>query len=374
MTPPAKPRLLFLSYMASPHQVRLVDHLAEYLDVEFWFYEQIGVNRPAWWQIPLSKRCRVLPRVRFRRSQRYWAPGLRSQLERFAPDVLMLGGFLVPSNFVAYRWALARKKPVVFFTETFRTANGLRGPSPFFHAMELLYRRAAAVFASNEAAAAQVQTLMPSFARRTFVANYAADIDSYFQHPIRHGGAPCRYLFPNRLIPEYNPIGAIDAFARLLDRHPGSTLRLNAQGPLQGDCERRIAEIGIAENVDFIREITAWDEMPLVYRDADVLLFPALMSNGNFTIAESVASGMGIVVSDRIKGLEQLVKDGENGFVRPPTTEAFVEAAERYIQEPELFRIHADRGRSIVRPLTGAATAKLYARLITNEVLALQRS
>ena len=147
-------RLVFIGNMAAPHQVRFCQHLQTYFQTEFWFYEHIGADRPSWWKIDLPPECRVLGRPWLRRRQRYLTLRVISQLRRFNPDIIILGGFFIPSNYLAYQWGKRHGKTVIVFTETFRQDQGLRGESVGTRLVDWLYRDLNAVFACHVAAKA----------------------------------------------------------------------------------------------------------------------------------------------------------------------------------------------------------------------------
>jgi len=363
---PGTPRLkfVFLSYCASPHQVRLYGHLQRFFETEFWFYEHIPETRPGWWRIPLPDGCTVFDKVWFKKQARYVVPGLTRRLRQANPDVLMIGGFFLPSNYLAYRWAKRNSKRVIISTESFRTKSGLRGLSPLTRVVDYVYREVDAVLAHNEAAADQMRRVLPHLGSRTHFAQYPADIDGYFDHSERTPRSGYVYLFANRLIPEYNPLLAIEIFADIARRYPTSRLRLNRQGPLYPECVAAVERHGLACSVEFLADIRAWDEMPLVYRDADILLLPATFSNGNYTVLEAMASGMGIVVSDRVLWPTPLIRSGENGYVCEPEKGPFLSAVQAYIDHPEQFGCHARINREIARPLSCEGTARLYAKLV----------
>lgn len=122
-------KLGFISSIAAPHQVRFCDALQDYFDARFYFYEQPDRTRGSFWRVDLGERCKVLERVLFLKSgpfaERYLALGLTNQLERFDPDIVMLGGFSIPSNYLAYRWARRKGKKTIVFTERSRNASGV---------------------------------------------------------------------------------------------------------------------------------------------------------------------------------------------------------------------------------------------------------
>lgn len=363
-----KQRLLYLSSIAAPHQIKFCGALQAHFDAEFWFYESAARTRGAWWQIELGANCRILPNVRYATSgpfkSRYWARGLTEQLDQLDPDIVMLGGVSIPSNLVAYRWARRHGKKTIVFTERSRNRNGeLRKCSLSWRVLHWLYRHLDMVMVSAEDAVAQFRDEF-GFGDKVVAGRYASDLDDYFSHPLRQSKPAYTYLFANRMTEIYNPIGAIDIFAQLLSRYPGSRLVMNAAGELGEACRAHIAKLCIGDSVEFLTDLKSWGELSQVYARCDILLLPANFSNGNFTILEAMASGMGLVVSDRVLGIGKMIEDGKNGFNCEPTTEAFLNRIEFYIQQPELFKAHTAINRPLVEPLSTRGTAKFFASIL----------
>lgn len=363
-----KQKLLFLSSIAAPHQIKFCEALQAYFNAEFWFYETAARTRGNWWQIDMGVHCRILPDVTVPTSgpfeNRYWAHNLVQQLDLFDPDIVMLGGFSIPSNLIAYRWARSHGKKSIIFTERSRSSIGvLRKRSLAWRTLRWLYRDVDMVMVSADDAVAQFRDEL-GFGNKVVAGRYASDLDDYFRHALREAKPAYTYLFANRMTEIYNPIGAIDIFAQVLSRHPGSRLVMNAAGELGEACRTRISELGIGGAVEFLTNLKSWSELNHVYARCDILLLPASFSNGNFTILEAMASGMGLVVSDRVLGIGKMVVDTENGFSCEPTTEAFLERIERYIRQPELFTVHAEINRPLVEPLSAQGTAKFFSRIL----------
>ncbi len=361
-------KLVFISSVAVPQQVRFCNALQDFFDAHFWFYEYPDRTRGAWWRVDLGEHCKVLQRVLFPKSgpfaERYLALGLTDELERFDPDIVMLGGFSVPSNYLAYRWARRKGKKTIAFTERSRNAVGvLRKFGSVWRVLHWLYRNVDVVMVSANDAVAQFRDEF-GFGGRVVAGRYAADLDAYFDHSLRAAKPAYTYLFANRMTEIYNPIGAIEIFAAVLAKYPGSRLVMNAAGELGELCRARIAEMGLGEAVEFLTNLRSWSELHEVYARCDILILPANFSNGNFTILEAMASGMGVVISDRVLGIGKMVEHGRNGFNCQPTTEAFLEQIERYIHQPELFRVHAEINRPLIEPLSARGTAKFFASIL----------
>lgn len=361
-------KLVFISSVAVPHQVAFCNALQKYFDARSWFYEYPDRTRGAWWRVDLGRHCKVLERVVFRKAGRfegrYLALGLIRDLARSNPDVVMLGGFSIPSNYFAYCWARCKGKKTVVFTERSRDGAGvLRKRSLAWRWHRWLYRNVDVVMVSAEDAVAQFRDEF-RFGEKVVAGRYAADLHAYFEHPLRLSKTAYTYLFANRMTEIYNPQGAIEIFAAVRAKYPGSRLVMNAAGELGKECRAMIERLGISNDVEFLVHLQSWTELHTVYARCDILILPAHFSNGNFTVLEAMASGMGLVISDRVLGIGNMVKNGWNGFNCEPTTDAFLNRIERYVQEPELFRVHAEINRPLVEPLAAAGTAKLFADVL----------
>jgi glycosyltransferase involved in cell wall biosynthesis len=361
-------KLLFISSIATSQQVKFCEALQDYFDAEFWFYEYPDRTRGAWWRVDLGTHCKVLDRVMFATSgplsARYLPLDLASQMQRMNPDIVMLGGFSIPGNLLAHRWAKKRGKKTIVFTERSRDALGvLRKRGLTWRLLKWLYRKVDMVMVSADDAVEQFRDEF-RFGDKVVAGRYASDLDEYFGHSLRKAKPAYNYLFANRMTEIYNPVGAIDIFAQVLARHPGSRLVMNAAGELGNECRAHIAHLCIGQSVEFLTGLKTWNELNEVYARCDVLLLPAKFSNGNFTILEAMASGMGLVVSDRVLGIGKLVQDGYNGFSCAPTTDAFLNRIERYIQQPDLIRQHAEINRPLVQPLSARGTAEFFSKIL----------
>ena len=360
----AKQKLLYISSVAVPQQIKFCEALQEFFDAEFWFYESAARTRGSWWDIETGAHCKVLDHVSFRTSgrfqERYWAHGLSQQLDQFNPDIVMLGGFSIPGNWVAYQWAKRHDKKTIVFTERSRSASGvLRKRGLVWRLLRWLYRDVDMVMVCAEDVVPQFRDEL-GFGNKVVAGRYASDLDDYMLHPVRAAKSAYTYLFANRMTDIYNPMGVIDIFAQVLQRYPGSKLVMNAAGELGPACRSHIAELGLVDAVEFLTELKSWSDLSHVYARCDVLLLPAHFSNGNFTVFEAMASGMGLVISDQVLGVGQTVVDGVNGFVCEPSITSFLERIEHYVQNPALFKVHAETNRPLVEPLSARGTARFF--------------
>lgn len=360
-------KLVFISNIAAPYQVAFAPALNEYYETRFWFYDKIG-SRPVYWDVPLNAQCSVLDKVYFKGREKYMTFDLPRLLNDFDPDIVMLGGMAIPANYLAYRWARRHKKKVVIFTERFRNKEGqLRKKGIYMNTLRWLYRKADLIMVSDADIVSQFKDDL-EFKNKIVASRYPSDIDKYFQHPVRTLTGAATIIFPNRLTPIYNPLGALEIFKELLAEYPGIKLLMNDDGEQKQECLEYIAAHQLQASVTFLDDIKNWNDLDHIYKECDIMILPAKFSNGNFTIIEAMASGMGIVISDKVLGVGNMVENGKNGFKGTEDTATMKAAVKQYLDHPELLKEHMLINREMVKYLGAGGTARFYYELMNRHL------
>jgi glycosyltransferase involved in cell wall biosynthesis len=128
---------------------------------------------------------------------------------------------------------------------------------------------------------------------------------------------------------------ALRAFSLIRAAHPHARLSIAGSGPRRRDLERLCAELEIGAAVTFTGRLDN-ERMADLYRDADLLLNPALADNMPISLLEAMASGVPIV-STNVGGTPYLVEHGKTALlVEPRDPAAMVEAALRVVGDPAL--------------------------------------
>ncbi len=157
--------------------------------------------------------------------------------------------------------------------------------------------------------------------------------------------APFVVLFVGRLVAGKRPGDALSAVKRLHGSHPNSSLYFVGDGPLRPTLEASVAENGLTDAVSFLGQ-RAYDEMPQLYRSADVLVLPSRAEGLPRVVLESLATGTPVVTSD----LRQLVPITEKAgtAVSVGDTEGFAEALSELASDADRRNELGRRGRSLV--------------------------
>ncbi|MEW6273498.1 MAG: glycosyltransferase family 4 protein [Bacillota bacterium] len=172
---------------------------------------------------------------------------------------------------------------------------------------------------------------------------------------------------------------SVQALAQIRERFPDVLLVLAGTektvdwGSYQGEEVSRIknlvAELDLAGHVYI--EFFPWEKMPLVYRDAEICIYPSCFEEPfGLVMLEAMASAKPIVVS-RAGGMPEVVKDRVCGFVVPMNDPR--ELAGRCCQllaEPALARQMGETGRKIAqksypKELMAARTLHVYGDLLS---------
>ncbi|MCC7396081.1 MAG: glycosyltransferase family 4 protein [Planctomycetes bacterium] len=167
--------------------------------------------------------------------------------------------------------------------------------------------------------------------------------------PPAAGPGPLRLAYFGTVMPSKGLHVLLDALSRL----PRGTATLAIHGnvvPYHGDesyATRCFARLAPGAAVHYHGPY-GLDELPRLLAEIDVLAAPALWHEAfGLTVREALAASRPVLVS-RIGGLQDAVRDGEQGFVLPPgDVAAWAQAIERLAKD-----------RGLVRRLAAAAPAR----------------
>jgi glycosyltransferase involved in cell wall biosynthesis len=184
------------------------------------------------------------------------------------------------------------------------------------------------------------------------------DLDRFY--PSAELSLEPRIIIARNLEPIYDIATAIRAFARVCEVQPGARLLVAGTGPEEGALRRLAAELGVAQQVDFVGRLGR-DEMAQRLRESRVALNPSLADNMPNSVLEALASGVPVVSTD-VGGVPYIVQDGKTALLVPPgEPEAMAAAIVRLLGEPALAEGLRAAGIASVHGCTWAAAGPLWA-------------
>lgn len=129
--------------------------------------------------------------------------------------------------------------------------------------------------------------------------------------------------------------------------------------------ERYAAEHGLTERIHLLHKVT-YRDLPLLYARAEMMVYPSRYEGFGIPIIEALNAGVPVVAAtgsclEEAGGPDQL-------YVSPDDPAELARAAERILNDPELRRTLAERGRAYVErfrmEVVGPQMAALYERVL----------
>jgi glycosyltransferase involved in cell wall biosynthesis len=149
-----------------------------------------------------------------------------------------------------------------------------------------------------------------------------------------------------RMVPAKGYALLLDAWQEIAGKSGQGTLVLLGDGPLLRDLEGGIERRGLAGRVIFTglrRDISFW------LAHADAYVSSSLTEGMSNALLEAIASGLPVVAT-RVGGAEDVVTEGENGFlVAPGSARELAQALQRLLHDEGLRRAMGERARMRAR-------------------------
>lgn len=157
----------------------------------------------------------------------------------------------------------------------------------------------------------------------------------------------------------------LDAARAVIDRYPETVFVFLGAGELLAELQRQAAALGIESNVRF----AGWrPDVSLTMSAFDLFAFPSINEGMGKALVEAMAMEKPVVAS-RIGGITDLVNDGVNGFLVPPSDpEALADRILFLVESPDTGRRMAAKAAETAAAYSSAAMVRkieaLYADLL----------
>jgi len=248
-------------------------------------------------------------------------------LERIRPNQLVIPGYANPIALVIALWGCFRRVPRILMTES--TAidrrrhawkeklksvliNALYDGVSFGGKPQLRYLEQLRFPAAKTAPFYNV--VDNKFFSTSAECVRATRQPSDFSLPSRY------FLYVGRLAPEKNVATLLRAFAAY--RQAGGTfdLVLAGDGPLRDSLPALAHELAVDANCHFVGNKTSL-ELPPYYAFATAFVLPSTSEPWGLVVNEAMAAGLPVFISNRCGCAEDLVSEGENGYLFDPEKE-----------------------------------------------------
>jgi glycosyltransferase involved in cell wall biosynthesis len=208
--------------------------------------------------------------------------------------------------------------------------------------------RAAFVVCISEYTRSQLMAICPVETwKKLHVVHAGIPVDDFTARGKKPAEDRPRVLFVGRLVPQKGHAVLLDAVALLRARGIETELLLAGEGPTRGQLEARAALLGVAEQTCFLGAV-GQEEIRELYEEASVFCLPSFAEGLPTVLMEAMALELP-VVSTRINGVPELVRDRETGLlVTPGRADELADAIQLLLEDQAFARHLAAAGAAAV--------------------------
>ena len=170
------------------------------------------------------------------------------------------------------------------------------------------------------------------------------------------------FICSTRFVPKKNLEMFIKAYSSYLrsDIKNHWSLVILGDGSQRPKMETLVNQLGLTDKV-LMLGFKQYDELPLYYGLAKALVLPSTSEQWGLVVNEAMACGLPVLVSDRCGCVEDLVKNGENGFVFDPfDPNSMTQALIKITESEKLLKKMGSKSRKII----SAWCPKTFARQV----------
>jgi L-malate glycosyltransferase len=241
----------------------------------------------------------------------------------------------------------ARLARVAAVVGSHRQLGDLLGPSRF--AVQIAAFRLCDRVVCNSRAAGQILVKRGLPARKVIVIPNGLPNEAFAPTPPSFPRESC-VLRVGMIARMNNPVknypGLLHAAARLVPRFPTLEFLLVGDGPLRPELEKMSRNLGLDRKVRFLGDR---QDVPAVLASLDISVLPSFSESSSNSVLESMAAGLPVVAS-RVGGNNELVRDGQTGYLVPPNDEiALADALERLLSDGCLRQEWGRRAKEIAQ-------------------------
>lgn len=199
-------------------------------------------------------------------------------------------------------------------------------------------------------------------------------VDTNLFRPADHAGdrqvGPARLLYHGRVDRRKGVLDFVEALALLRERAVPFRATVSGIGP-DYDASRALVRARDLSDVVHFTGVVAYDDVPKLYRDADIFASPTYAEGFSNTILEAMASGLA-TVSCRSVGVVDCLRDRENALLTEAgDVPALTDALQRVIEDGTLRKRLAAAALAECRRVyswhaVGRQITDIYARVLAD--------
>lgn len=285
-----------------------------------------------------------------------------SELARFQPDVIVSVEMGLRTALAAAYRAGHRNTRLLAWADYAESTEQGRGKARAV--VRGLLKSGVDGFIVNGASGARYLNSLGVASERLFRVPYATDVARFAETDRVPGDR--RLVYVGQLIERKGLVPFIESLGRWAAQHAGERIRFELAG--DGPLRNELAAIAVPENlrVELLGNL-AYERLREVYAEASFFVLPAFADTWGLVVNEAMASGLPVLGSLGAQAVEELVVEGQTGWVfRPESEGSRYSAIERAMAcDGDRMAEMGERARRTALKLTPKYTAGLLAQACT---------
>lgn len=276
------------------------------------------------------------------------------------PDVVIVGGYYHLTMLFAIFWALIHNVPYIINTEShFLTKRNIFKLFTKKLLLSLIIKRASAYLPTGKYAGKYLiyygadREKIFYFPNTPDVEYFIKESDEYRKKKKeikRELGIENGFilLYIGRLVKEKGLFTLLKAFKEIKKNYKDLALLLVGDGILKDSLKRYLKNNKI-EDVYFTGSVPN-KEIPRYYAISDIFVLPSFYEPWGVVVNEAMASGLPIILSDKVGSGGDLLKEGENGFsYKSDDSKELTSCIEKFIKNPKMILEMGNQSRKIIK-------------------------
>jgi 1,2-diacylglycerol 3-alpha-glucosyltransferase len=137
----------------------------------------------------------------------------------------------------------------------------------------------------------------------------------------------------------------VRAFSKIKNKN--AVLVIVGKGPRQNNLNSLAVKYKIEDKVYFAGAFS-YEEMPYIYKDADIFVFSSRSETQGVVVLEAAASGLPLVVTDD-PAYKGMAEDGVNSFVVPFKEDLFAQKLDLLLSDKKLRERYSNSSKKVAR-------------------------
>jgi len=294
-------------------------------------------------------------------------PGVWRELDAFRPDAVIAYGYNSATTMLATFWTMRRRVPLLMRSDS--NVVDEEGKPRFRLAFKRLVLR---WLARHVCAFLTVGTPNRNYwlrygakPQQIFSARYAVDNDYLRREADQYRSTreqirsengwryPYLLLYVGRLSWEKGADVLVESVRRISPMRPDIGLLVVGDGPERESLKEQARHLPQV----FFLGFQDWDQLPRFYAAADLFVLPSRREPWGLVVNEAMASGLPVLATRRVGAVQDLVLEGQTGFVVPENdADALASAIDRACQSTDRLRTMGEEAQKLIEPWNYEAT------------------